>query len=156
MAFREDGQIPIPVSATTCLMLGPGTKITHAAINTAAGNGCLIIWCGGGVQRFYALGTGETRSAANLLHQARLCMNKKAHMEVVRRMYMRRFGEIGNPRVRRGEPRLLGSGDSVTSVIPVCAGVNRWRNEKRYMSLSNPRVRGGEPELIGKTDVPLA
>ena len=69
---------------------------------------------------------------------------------------MRRFGEIGNPRVRRGEPRLLGSGDSVTSVIPVCAGVNRWRNEKRYMSLSNPRVRGGEPELIGKTDVPLA
>ena len=32
VAIRNDGRIPIPVSSTTCLLLGPGTSITHAAV----------------------------------------------------------------------------------------------------------------------------
>ena len=40
VAIREDGRIPIPVASTTCLLLGPGTSITHAAVLTAAENGC--------------------------------------------------------------------------------------------------------------------
>ena len=36
----QDGRIPIPVSSTTCILLGPGTNITHAAVKTAAENGC--------------------------------------------------------------------------------------------------------------------
>lgn len=37
---------------------------------------------------------GETRSAANLLLQAKLCMDTKTHMAVVRRMYEIRFPEV--------------------------------------------------------------
>ena len=33
IAIREGGRIPIPIAATTCLLLGPGTSITHAAIS---------------------------------------------------------------------------------------------------------------------------
>ena len=32
VAIQKDGRIPVPVSSVTCLMLGPGTSITHAAI----------------------------------------------------------------------------------------------------------------------------
>jgi CRISPR-associated protein Cas1 len=40
------------------------------------------------------MGMGETRSAANLLKQAKLCMDKARHLEVVKRMYERRFPGI--------------------------------------------------------------
>lgn len=94
--IRKDGSMPVPVASTTCLLLGPGVSITHAAIKTAAENGCMIIWCGEGVQSFYAMGIGETRSAENLLHQAKLCMDPVLHHKVVQRMYLRRFGDIAD------------------------------------------------------------
>lgn len=91
VVIREDGRIPVPVSSLTCLLLGPGTNITHAAVRAAAENGCMIVWCGEAAGRFYASGMGETRSAANLLLQAKLCVDPDSHMSVVRRMYEIRF-----------------------------------------------------------------
>lgn len=94
VVLQEDGRIPVPISSVTCLLLGPGTRVTHAAVKAMAENGCLVIWCGEHAGRFYASGMGETRSAANLLLQAKLCMNEEAHMAVVRRMYEIRFPKI--------------------------------------------------------------
>ena len=96
-AYQKDGCIPIPVSSVTCLMLGPGTKITHAAIKAASDNGCMIVWCGENGMHFYASGMGETRSAANLLRQAALCSDSDTRLEVAKRMYIRRFGSISSP-----------------------------------------------------------
>lgn len=39
MLIQEEGKTPIPVSSVTCLLLGPGTRITHAAIKAIADNG---------------------------------------------------------------------------------------------------------------------
>ena len=97
VAIRSDGCIPIPVSSVTCLMLGPGTKVTHAAIKAAAENGCMIIWCGEDSLQFYASGTGATRSSENLLKQAILCANSETRLTVAKKMYLRRFGNISNP-----------------------------------------------------------
>lgn len=97
VAIQSDGRIPIPVSSVTCLMLGPGTKVTHAAIKAAAENGCMIVWCGENAMHFYASGMGETRSAATLLRQAKLCVQPDSRLEVAKRMYIRRFGNIANP-----------------------------------------------------------
>lgn len=97
VAIQKDGRIPIPVSSVTCIMLGPGTNITHATIKAAAENGCLIVWCGENGMHFYASGLGETRSAVNLLRQAELCVNPETRLEVAKRMYIRRFGNITNP-----------------------------------------------------------
>ena len=91
---RADGVVPIPIAAMTVLLLGPGVSITHAAIKAICDNGCTIIWCGETASRFYAVGMGETRSADNLLHQAKLCMNDDLHMQVVRKMYERRFPDM--------------------------------------------------------------
>ncbi len=94
MIHRGSEYIPVPVSALTCLMLGPGTNITHAAIKTACDSGCSIVWCGENGARFYAYGQGETRSAKNTLIQAKYCMDEKLHMLVVRRMYSLRFPKM--------------------------------------------------------------
>ena len=88
-----EGKVPIPCASLTLLMLGPGTSITHAAIRALAENGCLVMWTGEGAVRFYAQGIGETRSARNLLRQARLCSNPESRLEVVKRLYQMRFPE---------------------------------------------------------------
>ena len=96
--IQKDGRVPLPIAATTCLLLGPGTSVTHAAIKTINDNGCMVVWCGERLGRFYACGMGETRSAQNTMKQVALCMDKTAHLEVVKRMYERRF-----PRLPDGE-----------------------------------------------------
>lgn len=90
---KEEGCTPLPVAMLAVLMLGPGVSITHAAVRVLADNNCLVIWCGEENVRFYASGTGGTRSAAPLLHQARLAAGSESRMSVVRRMYHMRFGE---------------------------------------------------------------
>jgi CRISPR-associated protein Cas1 len=91
--YDKDGVTHVPITALTALMLGPGTSITHAAIRTLADNGCLVNWTGEDGVRFYAQGTGETRKAYHLLHQARLSCDPAKRMEVVIRMYRQRFPE---------------------------------------------------------------
>jgi CRISPR-associated protein Cas1 len=88
-----EGKVPVPCAGLGVLMLGPGTSITHAAVSTLADNGCLVVWCGEGGVRLYAQGLGLTRSAANLLHQARLWADPTAKLEVVFRLYRQRFPE---------------------------------------------------------------
>lgn len=92
--IRADGHVPVPIAAMTVLMFGPGVSITHAAIKAICDNGCTVVWCGESASRFYAVGMGETRSADNLLLQAKACMDAQLHMQVVRRMYLRRFPDM--------------------------------------------------------------
>lgn len=89
----KDGMVPVPCASLSVLMLGPGTRITHAAIRALADNGCLVIWSGEEGVRFYAQGMGETRSSRNLLRQARLCSIPALRLRVVRRLYEMRFAE---------------------------------------------------------------
>lgn len=87
------GKVPVPCASLGLLMLGPGTSITHAAVSTLADNGCLVLWCGEAGVRLYAHGLGMTRSAANLLHQARLWADPAQRLQVVLRLYRMRFQE---------------------------------------------------------------
>ncbi len=91
--YDKDGITHVPITMLTAMMLGPGTSITHAAIRTLADNGCLVNWVGEDGVRFYAQGTGETRKAYHLLRQAELSCDPARRMEVVMRMYLRRFAE---------------------------------------------------------------
>lgn len=96
--IREDeGRVMIPVAALSVLLLGPGTKITHAAVKTLADNGCSLVWVGEEGTRFYAQGTGETRRSFHLLRQAELAGNPSTRMTVIRRMYEKRFREALDP-----------------------------------------------------------
>ena len=92
--ITKDGRTPIPIANVTCLLLGPGTTITHAAIKALSECGCMIIWCGENIRKYYAVGKGETGSAKNILKQVKLVCNPDLHIQVVRRMYLLRFPEF--------------------------------------------------------------
>jgi len=96
--IREDhGRVMIPVASLSVLLLGPGTRITHAAIRILAEHGCTVLWVGEETTRFYAQGIGETRHAHRLLRQAQLVSHQQKRLRVVRRMYAMRFGEPLDP-----------------------------------------------------------
>ena len=95
----ETGRAPVPCANLALLMLGPGVSISHAAISVLADHGCLVSWCGEEGVRFYAVGMGETRSASNFLHQARLWAHEQYHMDVVRRLYQLRFSQEFDPQL---------------------------------------------------------
>lgn len=90
----QKGRRPVPCASLLLLMLGPGSVITHAAMQNLAACGCTVAWAGEGGVRMYASGVGATRSARNLLHQARLVSNDRSRLDVVRAMYQRRFPDI--------------------------------------------------------------
>jgi len=89
---NKEGRVLIPVASLCVLMLGPGTSITHEAVKTLAENGCTILWTAAEGANLYAQGCGETRKAYHLLRQAELYSSPAEHMQVVLRMYQKRFG----------------------------------------------------------------
>lgn len=91
--YGDEGEVAVPAAALGLLQLGPGCSITHAAVRQLAENGCAVQWVGEHAVRFYAAGTGETRSAANLMRQARAWADEATRLEVVRRLYSLRFPE---------------------------------------------------------------
>lgn len=83
----------LPIGGIACLMLEPGTRISHAAVAMAARVGCLLVWVGEAAVRVYSAGTPLTGRSDNLLHQVRAALDPQARLRVVRKMYELRFGE---------------------------------------------------------------
>ncbi|MCG6459619.1 type I-E CRISPR-associated endonuclease Cas1e [Vibrio parahaemolyticus] len=83
----------IPVGSTTCLLLEPGTRISHAAIKLAAMTGTLLIWVGEAGVRVYSVGQPGGARSDRLLYQAKLALDADLRLKVVRKMFELRFGE---------------------------------------------------------------
>ena len=83
----------IPVGSVACLMLEPGTRISHGAIKLAAMVGTLLVWVGEAGVRLYSSGQPGGARADRLLYQAKLALDDDLRLKVVRRMYQVRFGE---------------------------------------------------------------
>ncbi|WP_207389749.1 type I-E CRISPR-associated endonuclease Cas1e [Stutzerimonas kirkiae] len=83
----------IPVGSVACIMLEPGTRISHAAVNLAATVGTLLVWVGESGVRLYSSGQPGGSRADRLLYQARLALDDELRLKVVRKMYEVRFGE---------------------------------------------------------------
>jgi CRISPR-associated protein Cas1 len=96
----------IPVGSVTCLMLEPGTRVSHAAVALASRVGCLLVWVGEGAVRVYAAGQPGGARSDRLLYQARLALDDDTRLKVIRKMYALRFGE--EPPARRSIEQLRG------------------------------------------------
>lgn len=83
----------IPVGSVACIMLEPGTRISHAAVGLAAKVGTLLIWVGEAGVRLYASGQPGGARSDRLLYQAKLALDEQGRLKVVRKMYELRFGE---------------------------------------------------------------
>ncbi len=83
----------IPLGSVACIMLEPGTRISHAAVNLAATVGTLLVWVGESGVRLYSSGQPGGARADRLLYQAKLALDDELRLKVVRKMYEVRFGE---------------------------------------------------------------
>jgi len=96
----------IPVGGVACIMLEPGTRVSHAAVTLASRVGCLLVWIGDGGVRLYASGQPGGARADRLLYQAKIALDDDARLKVVRKMYALRFKEA--PPERRSVEQLRG------------------------------------------------
>lgn len=96
----------IPVGGVACLMLEPGTRVSHAAVLLSARVGCLLVWVGEAGVRLYSAGQPGGARADRLLLQAGLALDNVARLKVVRKMYAMRFKE--EPPARRSIAQLRG------------------------------------------------
>lgn len=87
----EKGVIHIPAAAISVLLLGPGTRVTHRAMELMGDTGVGAVWVGEHGVRYYAHGRPLTTRAGLLLRQAELVTNTRKHLAVVRKMYQLRF-----------------------------------------------------------------
>jgi CRISPR-associated protein Cas1 len=96
----------IPIGGVACLMLEPGTRVSHAACALAARVGTLLVWIGEAGVRLYSAGQPGGARADRLLYQAKLALDPDLRLMVVRKMYALRFGE--EPPQRRSVEQLRG------------------------------------------------
>lgn len=90
-ATDENGVIHIPAAAVSVLLLGPGTDVTHRAMELIGDAGVSVVWVGEHGVRYYAGGCALTHSSRLLMRQAEYVSNQRKHLEVVRKMYQLRF-----------------------------------------------------------------
>ena len=125
----------IPVGSVACIMLEPGTRVSHAAVHLASTVGTLLVWVGEAGVRLYASGQPGGARADRLLYQAKLALDDELRLKVVRKMYELRFQEKAPE--RRSVEQLRGiEGARVRETYKLLArqyGVD-WR--------CSPRLRG--------------
>jgi len=83
----------IPLGSVACIMLEPGTRVSHAAAKLAATAGTLLVWVGEAGVRLYASGQPGGARSDKLLYQAKLALEPELRLKVVRKMFELRFGE---------------------------------------------------------------
>ena len=87
----EKGIVQIPAAGISVLLLGPGTRVTHRAMELMGDTGVGAVWVGEHGVRYYAHGRPLTTHSQLLLRQAELVSNTRKHLDVVRKMYQLRF-----------------------------------------------------------------
>ncbi len=85
------GIVQIPVAMIGVLLLGPGTDISHRAVQLLGDTGTSVCWVGEQGIRQYAHGRALSHSSRLLEAQARLVSNQRSRLDVARKMYAMRF-----------------------------------------------------------------
>ena len=85
------GTVHVPAAMLSVLLLGPGTNITHRAVELIGDAGTSIVWVGEHGVRYYAHGRALTNSTRLLIRQAELVSNTRTRLDVAKKMYLMRF-----------------------------------------------------------------
>jgi len=152
----------IPVGGVACLMLEPGTRVSHAAVVLASRAGCLLVWTGEAGVRLYAAGQPGGARADRLLYQARLALDDEARLKVVRKMFAIRFQE--EPPAKRSVDQLRGiEGQRVKRMYQLLAG--KYKVEWKFRNydptqwgsgdIANRCVSAATASLYGVTEAAI-
>lgn len=69
--------VRLPIATINCLLLGPGTTVTHEAIKVIAAANCGICWVGEDSLLYYATGISPTSNSRNFRRQMQLACDAK-------------------------------------------------------------------------------
>lgn len=89
--MSAEGTVQVPVAMIGVLLLGPGTDISHRAVELLGDTGTAICWVGEQGVRQYAHGRALGHSTSLLEKQACLVSNQRSRLQVAREMYAMRF-----------------------------------------------------------------
>ena len=122
----------IPLGKVTCIMLEPGSSVTHEAIALAARAGTLLLWIGEGGTRLYSAGQPGGARSDKLLYQAKLALEPSLALKVVRKMFELRFDKPA-PKKRSIEQLRAEEGNRVKAQYKYLAAQYgfQWRG-RRY------------------------
>lgn len=87
----QRGIVRIPAAMVGVLLLGPGTDISHRAVELIGDTGTSMVWVGERGVRHYAHGRALAHSTRFLEKQAKLVSNTRSRLAVARKMYQLRF-----------------------------------------------------------------
>lgn len=87
----ERGITHVPAAGIAALMLGPGTKVTYAAMALLGDSGVSVVWVGEKGVRYYASGRSLSNSSAAAEAQASIVSNQRRRLFCARQMYAMRF-----------------------------------------------------------------
>lgn len=88
----SDEVVDLPEGKFCCLLLGPGSSVTHEGVKVAAKQGILLQWVGEEGSAIYSAGEPLAGDDARLRAQAFAANDSRARAKVVRWMFNQRFG----------------------------------------------------------------
>ena len=106
----ERGTVRVPAAAVSVIMFGPGTSVTHRAVELIGDAGVSAVWVGEHGVRYYAGGRPLTHKSRMLIKQAELVSNQRAH-----RRASKQWNVPWNGRVY--DPNDFASGDPVNQAL---------------------------------------
>lgn len=90
----DPGDYAIPFQLLTCLVLQPGTSVTHDVLRLCATHGTGIVAVGEGGTRFFASAPAGPNESARARRHALLWADEAKRIAMARRMYAWRLGEV--------------------------------------------------------------
>lgn len=115
----DGGRESIPIAQISCLLLGPGTTITHAAVVSCSKTNTPIAWVGEDSMSFYSCGVSVNEKCETARRQAELFADPQERERVARKMFQMRFKE-----------------DVSNESIPSLRGKEGYRVQSLYESLA--------------------
>lgn len=87
----QRGTAHVPATMLAALLLGPGTRVTYAAMALLGDAGTTVVWTGEKGVRYYAHGRPPAKTARNAEAQAAIVSHQRRRLACAREMYTLRF-----------------------------------------------------------------
>lgn len=89
----QRGTAYVPATTLAVLLLGPGTKVTYAAMALLGDAGVSVVWVGERGVRYYAHGRSVAKTSRMAEAQAEIVTHQRRRLACAREMYRMRFGD---------------------------------------------------------------
>lgn len=88
----EKSETSIPSAMISCIILGPGSVVTHAAVVSCSKTNTPLVWCGSDGLYYYSTGVNVNENCKTSIKHAELFVTSR--LQIARKMFSSRFPDI--------------------------------------------------------------